>query len=110
MLFFSDKVRRLVEAGLYLLVHLRTLCKHGFYGLFGHAVGLRPDCFPLLGPVDTEGLVDQSTCAGMLLGRGLVASPCWGASCTEGLVASPCTLVKDGEGTVSLVCSCLACG
>ena len=49
-------------------------------------------------------------CAGMLLGRGLVVSPCWGASCTEGLVASPCTLVEDGEGTVSLVCSCLRLG
>ena len=46
----------------------------------------------------------------MLLGRGLVVSPCWGASCTEGLVASPCTLVEDGEGTVSLVCSCLRLG
>ena len=49
MCFFSDRVRRLVEAGLHLLVHLRRLCKHGVYGLFGHAVGSRPGYFPLFG-------------------------------------------------------------
>jgi len=47
--FFSDRVRRLVETGLHLLVHLRRLCKHGVYGLFGHAVGSRPGCITLLG-------------------------------------------------------------
>ena len=97
--FFSDRVRRLVEAGLHLLVHLRRLCKHGVYGLFRHAVGSRPGCFPPFG---------SRAC--MLLARGLVLSPCWGASCTEGLVASPCTLVENGECAVSLVCSCLQLG